>query len=116
MTPTLRLVFSFALALSVGLGSLTHAIARHQAQGAETLVICAGYGLVQVTIDADGNRVEQTLPCPDCLLSALALLPAQDRPAHPAAVMARLQPITSSHLQTFGRGFWPRSRAPPVPI
>lgn len=116
MMPILRLFFSFALALSVGLGSLTQAVARHQAQGAETLVICTGYGLVQVTIDADGNKVEQTLPCPDCLLSALALLPAQDRPAHPATVMARLQPGPSSRLPTFERGFWPRSRAPPVPV
>lgn len=111
-----RPIFAFFLAMVIGLGSLTHALARYQAQGAETLVICTGYGLVQVTIDADGNKVEHTLPCPDCLPATAALLPESAGLARADRFATLAQWRDVPHLRPYQRGFWPRSHAPPVPV
>ncbi|TVS03280.1 MAG: hypothetical protein EA407_07645 [Rhodobacteraceae bacterium] len=116
MMHALRPIFAFLLATIIGLGSVTHALARHQAQGAETLVICTGYGLVQITIDADGNKVEQTLPCPDCLLTGLGLLPETGVLDGQATFGLLVQMSSALRLHSFTRGLWPRSRAPPVPV
>lgn len=108
-----RLPLAVALALITGFASLTQAMARYQAHGAETLVICTGYGLVQITIDAEGNPVEHTLPCPDCVLSALAVLPAGNMIAEPAAVTRREPMLFVSAQRSAGPRFWPHTRAPP---
>jgi hypothetical protein len=114
MTHLLRPYIAFMLALTLALASVGHAQARNQAHGANTMVICTGYGLVRITMDVDGNPVEQTLPCPDCILSYAAL------PGTMPTIAALL--VTSRHtsflelpLRHFGAaGMWHRSRAPPV--
>lgn len=72
----LRSIAGLLLALVLGLTSGTMAVARgHAAAPGEAMVICTGYGLVTVTLDADGNPTGPVLPCPDCV-AALAALPA----------------------------------------
>lgn len=115
MKTILRAYVGFALALSVALASIGHAQARNQAHGATTMVICTGYGLVRITMDVDGNPVEHTLPCPDCILSFSAL---PDEPAGVAARVSASQPVTfaaRAHHAHRAAGLWHQSRAPPVP-
>ncbi len=116
MTRPLPLILSLALALIVGAGSLTQALARHQAHGAETLVICTGYGLVRITIDAEGNPVEQTLPCPDCVLGMMATLAQGTGLAPPVTLVALAYPAGAAPLRRAAPVPWPQSRAPPHPV
>lgn len=114
MAKLVRSLSVVALALSLALASIGFVQARHLAAGAQTLVICTGYGLVSITIDADGNPVEHTLPCPDCVMTVAAGLP--DRVLLPVAVYRtyRLKRDTGAPVWHAGAaGFWARSRAPP---
>jgi len=103
-----------AIALALALASVGHATARHQAQGATSMVICTGYGLVRITLDADGHPIEQSLPCPDCILAQGAL------PAGPLALIApsttRSTAVTraQSLIVVSTAGLWHLSRAPPA--
>ncbi|MCC5964559.1 MAG: hypothetical protein JJU24_00345 [Natronohydrobacter sp.] len=109
-----RISLTLALALSVALASIGHAQARHQAQGAATMVICTGYGLVKITLNADGEPVELTLPCPDCILTQMALLADPSPDLFPALLPKRLILTQSEPMRHRGdAGFWPQSRAPP---
>lgn len=114
MARTLAVV---ALALSVALASIGFVQARHLAAGAQTLVICTGYGLVSITIDADGNPVEHTLPCPDCVITGAAGLPEPMMVAAATARAYRVQWNADAPVwQAGAAGFWARSRAPPEPV
>ena len=113
MRARLRISFALILALVLGLGSLTHALARHQAAGAQTMVICTGYGLVQITLDANGNPVEQTLPCPDCILGAGALLATTPAMARPDTFSAWDVPASGVVARSGSGYLWPPSRGPP---
>lgn len=106
--------FALLMALLVALAGVGHTKARYGVHDAVSMVICTGYGLVLITLDADGNEVEQSLPCPDCLLS-LSLTPplaATTRPESLAQTMsvsrAPLRPATGP------AGLWLQSRAPPA--
>ena len=105
-----------ALALSVALSSIGHAQARHQAHGATTLVICTGYGLVRIIMDADGTPIEQTLPCPDCVVTLAAMLADVETglriQAHACAGAPAPQPVRACAAA----GFWHDPRAPPAPV
>lgn len=71
LTRALSLVF---LVLTLIAGSASMATARHQARGVTSLVICSGFGLTTVTLDAQGNPVEsKPVLCPDCLPALAAL-------------------------------------------
>lgn len=112
-----RITLTLALALSVALASIGHAQARHQAHGTTAMVICTGGGLTRITLNANGEPVELTLPCPDCILTQAALLPDSTRIALP---MLRPVPMALSQRETLHQrgaaGFWHQSRAPPVPV
>ncbi len=116
MTGFLRKYATIALALIVALASVPHAQARHAAHGAHSMVICTGYGLVRVTLDADGNPVEQSLPCPDCVLTlaalpgAPAILPVVQPPS------ARPYPQKTALWCGASAGLWAESRGPPLPV
>ncbi|MDD7971839.1 hypothetical protein [Roseinatronobacter alkalisoli] len=114
MTNLARTLSVVALALSLALAGIGFVQARHLAAGAQTLVICTGYGLVSITIDADGNPVEQTVPCPDCVVTVIAGL--SDTVQFPDALVRfhRMQWHVSEPIwQAGAAGFWARSRAPP---
>lgn len=80
-----RPLFAFALVLALSVASVTMAVARGQDAPAGTMVICAGYGVVTLALDAEGNPVGPVHPCPDCLAAHLAIeaptVPATQRPA-----------------------------------
>ena len=110
-----RSVLAALMVLVLVLGSLTHALARHAAPGAQVLVICTGAGLVRITLDAEGQPVEQPLPCPDCILT-LAPPPATAAPALPPRAQAVTGlPVQTRHVRAPTR-LWPPSRAPPHPV
>ncbi|MGY6705591.1 hypothetical protein [Roseinatronobacter sp.] len=117
MFKLMRSLSGVALALSLALASIGFVQARHLAAGAQTLVICTGYGLVSITIDADGNPVEHTLPCPDCVMTVAAGLP--DPVLLPVAVSRSYRMSWDAGapvLHVGAAGFWARSRAPPEPV
>lgn len=63
----LRRPLSLILVLALGLASVTMAVARANAAGATQIILCSGYGVATVTLDADGNPTGPLHPCPDCL-------------------------------------------------
>ncbi|MCC5959173.1 MAG: hypothetical protein JJU08_07510 [Rhodobacteraceae bacterium] len=114
MFKLMRSLSVVALALSLALASIGFVQARHLAAGAQTLVICTGYGLVSITIDADGNPVEHTLPCPDCVMTVAAGLPASV--LLPVAMSRPYRMTWDAGAPVWyagAAGFWARSRAPP---
>lgn len=78
MTLILRPFALFLLCLALVAGSVTMAVARGQAAalsgGGTTLVICSGYGVMTVSLDAEGNPVGPVHPCPECLAGLAAYL------------------------------------------
>ena len=70
----LRLVNLISLVLVLVAGSVAMASARHQMRASGEVVICTGYGLTTIVLDADGTPVE-SLPilCPDCVPGLAAL-------------------------------------------
>lgn len=116
MTKAIRPYLAFALACLVALASVSHALARHQAHGATTMVICTSYGLVQITLDSDGNPVEQSPHCPDCMLSHAAHLPDTPVTACPAASSTIITTSQNTHHDPRAAGLWQQSRAPPFPV
>ncbi|WP_209426454.1 hypothetical protein [Pararhodobacter sp. SW119] len=59
------LTLSF-LVLVLSLASVTMALARHQARPVDAVVLCTGYGMVTVSLDAEGRPTGPVLPCPEC--------------------------------------------------
>lgn len=85
---TWRAPLALILALVLALASQTMAVARtHAAQPGLTMVICSGYGVTTVTLDADGNPTGPVHPCPDCLSGLSVLVP--DAGPVPAAPVTR---------------------------
>lgn len=113
MTGILRSYVALALALAVAVSSIGHAGARNQAHGAQALVICTGYGLVRIVMDRDGNPVERTLPCPDCVISLAAILLEPE--TTDGATLPRLTEISAHQSQylSAAAGLWHHTRAPP---
>lgn len=67
----LSLVF---LVLTLVSGTASMATARHMARGLSQIVICTGFGVTAITLDADGNPVPgKPVLCPDCLPAMVAL-------------------------------------------
>jgi hypothetical protein len=114
MTMRLRPVFTLLLALTVAIASVGFAQARHHGAGAQTMVICSGYGMVTITIDATGKKVERSVPCPDCVGVPLAVLP--DTLATPSIALTcvqRLTPALAHQARLTLAGHWSHPRAPP---
>jgi len=70
-----RSLLPVLLACVMAMTGITMAMARGQMAAAQSMVICTGYGVVTIAVDARGNPVEVVHPCPDCTM-ALALAPA----------------------------------------
>lgn len=76
----LRAFSAFFLSLILSMTSVTMAVARAQAPVAGQITICSGYGIVIISVDAEGNPTGPVHPCPDCL-AGLVLAPAPETPA-----------------------------------
>lgn len=86
-------IISLILAIVLGLTSVTMAVARSEMLGSTETVICAGYGVVSLTLDAEGNPTGPAHHCPDCLTgAATALWPTPSaQPVRPATRAAALR-------------------------
>lgn len=120
MNRLLRLFSGLLLILALAAGSASMAVARGNAAaaaGGSTIVICSGYGVMTITLDAEGNPTGPILPCPDCL-SGLAVatvadqtaLPVFDARFHGLPIPADTAQIPSHPL------FLPNARGPPALI
>ncbi len=111
----LRTILALTLALSLAGMSVLAASARGQTRaGGEVLVLCSGGGLVQITLDANGEPTGGAHLCPDLALGLLAALSlvavAIERPAT-AGERAAASPARPVALRA---GPALRARDPPV--
>ena len=84
-------IFGLFLVLMLALSSVTMAVARGQVSVGGTIVICSGYGVVLVALDADGKPVGPLHPCPECLAGGAAIVvPQMALPARPLTRVSRL--------------------------
>ena len=63
---------ALALALVLAASSVTMAVARGQTRVAGEVVICSGYGLTTISVDAAGRPVDSVHICPDMVLAMFA--------------------------------------------
>lgn len=105
MRTALHPVLAALLVAVLALTSVTVAVARAQPRVAGEIVICSGYAMVTVLVDAQGNRVEHPLPCPEATLAVLVppLVPPAPEP-----------PLTRSERLALLPG--PSQRPPAAPV
>ncbi|MCL4674728.1 MAG: hypothetical protein KJZ59_01550 [Pararhodobacter sp.] len=96
-------------------GSVTMAIARHQPRVAGEIELCTGYGLVSVSVDANGKPTGPVMPCPDATQALAALtevsLPDIRTPGNLVPVRFVMRNLPSAIPQVRSHH---HSRAPPV--
>lgn len=113
---SLRPLLSLLLAAVLAVTSVTTAVARMAAHGHYSVVICSLEGVVQITLDAQGNPVQPMHPCPDCLVVGFADLPqAIVAPAAPLT-LARLVVVLTAAVAQPAQVFAPMARGPPFPV
>ncbi len=111
----LRSLSLIALVLALTVASVTMAVARHQARAVDEVVLCTGYGMVTVAIDAEGRPTDAMAPCPDCILSLVALGP--DGPGvlgPPRRLDAIRHALRDLPAPRSGAPVFRHARAPPV--
>ncbi len=106
---------SILLAAVLALTSVTMAVARGQTRDvAGQIVICTGAGVTTISVDHDGDPVQQVHLCPDMVLGLLAALDLPDptvlRP------QTRAEALVVHHLRHIAATVapLPRARSPPV--
>jgi hypothetical protein len=114
-----RVLSLIGMVLVLATGSVTMAMARHQAHAvAGQIVICSGYGFVTISVDAEGNPTGPMLPCPDCVPAVTA---AGDGAVQPLVVAPEtVHPVRFEQHVATSPAEEPRthrhSRAPPVTV
>jgi len=113
----LRAPLATLLVLALALAGVTLAGARGQTPppGTVQVVICSGTTITVITLDAEGNPVEERRLCPDYGQALLAALPDAPLPARAAMPPARLGiwPAPATPRRAAGR-LRPMVRAPPA--
>lgn len=111
-----RLFSGLFLAAVIALSSVTMALARHQAAGGETVIICTADGLKAITLDDNGNPTGPVHLCPLCIAAGdlpPAVAPVQRGESYLVAVLPR----PAGAFAGFSRAFCDlRARAPPVSL
>lgn len=103
------------LALVVALTSSQMVTARAEAAAVDRIVICSGYGVMTVDVDAEGNPVGPMHLCPECVAAHLTGVlpgPVLQPPVamHPVAFAP---PATITASAKPARRLRPDARAPP---
>lgn len=116
----LRKLFSlsipFTLAVVLAFGSVGFASSHQSAVGTDRYVICTGYGLVTITVDENGNRVAEGVPCPDSIALSAALPSLAQNLAFEHLALPGVSPGRTQTLHLFQvTDAWRDARAPPVP-
>lgn len=110
-----RLLSGLLLALVLGIGAVGMAVARVQAPMAGTIVICSGSGMMEISVDAEGQPVGTLHLCPDCTLAmAPGVLVAQASGplAVPQRYVALILPAGVAAQPC--AGLPPQARGPPI--
>lgn len=105
------------LALAVMASSVTMVQARHQARAVGEMVLCTGYGMVSVKVDAEGNPAGPMLPCPDCIVSMAGLDTGPvAAPLPPRELSALAHALRDLPAPASGAPVFAHARAPPVAV
>lgn len=111
--PGWNTVLTLVMVPILALTSVTMAVARGHAPAVGQVVICSGYGIVTIAVDADGNPTEAVQPCPDCVAGQSAL-PAADFSDGPRARVApRVLPFARGLVRGAQPALVPPARGPP---
>ncbi|OOY32951.1 hypothetical protein [Thioclava sp. F36-6] len=111
-----KLPIGIAAALMLAMTSMTMAVARGQARVAGEVVLCTGYGVTTVSVDAEGKPTSPAHICPDMVLAmmaAVALAPAL--PAPPRGEGRSVETVEPETAQAQAV-LVPRARGPPVTV
>lgn len=112
LSPLAALILAVVLAVT----SVTMQVARAEAAGVAPMVICSGGETVEIRLDSRGNPVDPGHPCPDCVLTWVAVtVAAVEAPRRSVTRSERLRPVWSG-ICPFGAAMGPRARGPPVVI
>lgn len=113
----MRIIALTLLALAVMASSVTMVQARHQARAVGEVVLCTGYGMVSIEVDAEGNPVGPMLPCPDCIMAATALdTGTATVPQPPRQLLALAHALRDQPAPASGAPVFRHARAPPVAV
>lgn len=115
MRSAFRLSFSLFAALALAASSVTMAAARGHTRTAGEVVICSGYGLTTVTVEAAGRPCGTVQICPDMVLALIA--------AHSDAPLGLTRPegqasdliLVEARLTALPTRAEVRARGPPAP-
>lgn len=111
----LRRLFLLLLIPAFALGLVGMAQARVQAPAAGEIVICSGYGMVTLAVDADGQPVMAVHFCPDCVPTTAATDPgALMPPAAPPLRLLAVLPMERSASLVAQATPSPAARGPPL--
>ena len=111
----LKPLLTVALCLIVLATSVTQALARGQMATGRMVQLCAGGQVVSVMMDAQGNPVDRSHQCPDCLALTAALPPVSSSPHPKAGRWLRIAPSAQTRAPT-QKARLARARAPPALI
>lgn len=85
-------ILAVFLALMLGVTSITLAAARGRAPAVAEIVICSGFALQTIPVDATGKPTGKAHICPDAVTAfALIALPAPELPPRKTVVLAALR-------------------------
>ena len=113
----LRSLALIMLALAVMASSVTMAQARHQARAVGEVVLCTGYGMVSIGVDADGQPTGPMMPCPDCIMAMAGLdISPATAPPPPRRLVALAHALRDRPAPASGAPVFRHARAPPVAV
>jgi hypothetical protein len=110
----LRPISGLILSLVLIATSVTLAVARQYDRNRTTITICADGGDATITLDAQGNKLPFTHPCPDCVAAVAAQIiqPIQTLPQRSSYRIVVLRPIYLLPVPT-QMSLPPQARGPP---
>ena len=112
-----RLLSLIALVLALVAGSVGMATARNHPGAAGTVDLCTSFGTQTVLIDAQGNPVAPSHPCPHCTPAMAALTDLAAPLAAAPMVLRPLRWVAPAQAAVAAFTLPPfRSRAPPVAV
>lgn len=104
-------------ALALMVSSVTMAVARNQPRPVGEMVLCTGYGMVVVGVDAQGQPAGPMMPCPDCVPALAGLAGAESALPQPALTLSTLaHALRNLPAPAQGAPVFHHPRAPPVMV
>ena len=114
MVRSVPLIARTLLALCLAVTSVTSVQAKARAGSLDQVVICTGYGIVQITVDAEGNPVQAIHACPDCVNALAASLPDVHGVARPAGMPLAVVRAGARAEVARRNALLPPARGPPL--